>query len=155
MELPFNPLDRGLNVAVMHIAGRYNPCGFDVSAEAPATFPELKQHVSQCGRLTVWNGNSEDTVFDDAEVNWHFRAWHDAVHLAIGADFSLLGEYRCYQRQWQDIVTLYGESPRTHRWRDILYAEIMGQAMYYHDRGNFPVNQRQFVESFLSGEVRL
>lgn len=151
MEHKPNPLDPGFNVAVLHMASRYHPCGFDVSDDAPDTYEELKAEATERGRITVWSGASDKTVFDDKEVNYAFRAWHDAIHLSRGEDFSFAGEYACYVAHARDLIEVFGDNERTRRWNDILFADIVGQALYREEHGNFPEDQRTFVEEFLRG----
>ncbi len=43
------PLDRGLNAAILAMAGRIFPTGFDVSDDAPDTYPKLKAHLDAGG----------------------------------------------------------------------------------------------------------
>ena len=58
MKSPIDPL---LNVAIVHIASRLLPNGFDVSDEAPDTYEKLKAHL--CAGMIVWSGGSEVTVY--------------------------------------------------------------------------------------------
>lgn len=39
---PSHPLDIHINLAVLHIASRLFPCGFNVSDDAPQTYDDLK-----------------------------------------------------------------------------------------------------------------
>lgn len=130
----------GLNAAILHIASKLFPTGFDVSDNAPETFDDLKEYVRRTGRMAVWSGNSDHTIFEDREVNYAFRAWHDHCHLR-GHDFTPWGEYEALQEQWGDIVKLYGVTPKTLEWYAILEAEVVGQAVYHHYWGRFPANQ--------------
>jgi hypothetical protein len=144
------PLDIHLNVAVLQVASRLFPCGFNVSDDAPQTFESLKQLLDTTGRMTVYAGGSERTIYRDREVNYAFRAWHDWCHWRGGHDFTCAGERAVYEMQCAQLVLLYGDCESTRRWRHILYAEIIGQQAYFDRHGIFPVDQRAFVESFLS-----
>jgi hypothetical protein len=145
-----SPLDIQLNVAVLHIASRLFPCGFNVSDAAPQFYNDLKHLLDATGRMTVYAGASETTIYGDREVNYAFRAWHDWCHWRGAHDFSSDGEHAVYETQCSHLVTLYGENEMTRRWQRILYAEIIGQQAYFDRHGIFPINQRAFVQSFLS-----
>lgn len=144
------PLDRGLNVAILHIASRLFPTGFDVAAEAPETYEALCAHLEKGGRMLVWSGGSDATIYADAEVNHAFRAWHDWCHFTGGHDFSPEGEAAAMRMQQDHLRLLYGDSPEVRRWFAILEAEIVGQAAYYAMWGRFPEDQRAFVEDYLN-----
>ena len=70
MKSPFDPV---LNVAIVHIASRLLPNGFDVSDEAPDTYEKLKAHLCAGKRMIVWSGGSEATVYGHRSVNFSFR----------------------------------------------------------------------------------
>ena len=143
------PLDTDLNVAIMHIATKLFPTGFDVSADAPATFEELKAHLDAGKRMVVFSGGSGATIYADPEVNWCFRAWHDWCHWRGNHPLSLKGEHATCAMQAQHLLTLYGNGPSVRRWIRIIHAEIIGQADFYRDHGHFPVDQYEFVARYL------
>lgn len=144
-----NPLDTGLNVAVVHIASRLFPVGFDVSEQAPSTYEELKQHLDAGRRLIVYAGGSDRTIYGDPEVNWHFRAWHDWAHWRGAHDLTHVGECAATEMQVGHLRVLYGGNPTTRRWAAIIRAEIVGQAEFYRRHQRFPDDQRGFVEAYL------
>lgn len=146
---PNNPLNRQFNVAVTHIAGRLMPLGYDVSSNAPQTFEELKAHFNRTGRICVWDGASEHTIFDDIEVNYAFRAWHDSKHLLFNLPFTEVGEYMACWCQRLDIFAVYGSGQFASKAGKILNAEINGQFKYNAIHGRFPFNQMAFVEDYL------
>lgn len=147
------PVCTAFNAAVLHIAGRFNPLGWDVSDNAPSTLAEQKAYVAAHGRLCVWGGASDNTIFADPEVNLAFRAWHDAAHLALGADFSIRGERRAAYAQIGHVATLYGVGGTMHKVAlNLVQAEVIGQAMYRERHGGFPVDQRAFAARFVAYE---
>jgi len=148
------PLDAGLNAAVLHMAGRLFPTGFDVSEDAPDTFEKLVDHVRRRRRLTVWSGGSADTIFGNPEVNYAFRAWHDWCHLNGRHDFTLAGEMAAVEMQCEHLLTVYGQSSKTREWCRILRAEVIGQALYLERHGDFPERQRDFVSAYLDNQER-
>jgi hypothetical protein len=144
------PLDRGFNVAVLQIAARLFPTGFDAAPDAPEDFDSLREHVARTGRMCVSDGASDATIFADAEVNLAFRAWHDHCHLRIGADFSPEGEAAACAEQARDLRTLYPGHADLPRWLAILHAEVVGQGEHLARHGAFPVDQAAFVRSYLT-----
>lgn len=140
------PLDRAFNRAVHHIVSKLLPNGFDVSDSAPSSLIGLRAHYEATGRICVWSGGSDRTIFADAETNYAFRAWHDYHHLTGEHDFTPDGELSVACAQSQDIYDLYGLH---HRWADILHAEIIGQGEYERANGVFPNDQMAFVRAYL------
>jgi hypothetical protein len=149
MERSFNGLDIQLNAAVHTIARRLFPSGYHVAEDAPDTLDKLCASFD-ARRYVVFSGASDHTIFDDAETNWAFRAWHDWHHWRGKLPFTPEGEAEACRRQQADLVTVYGDSPQTQRWADILDAEINGQLAYgrYHG-GEFPTDQKAFVVAYL------
>lgn len=125
-----------LNNRIIQLAPKY-----EVSAFAPDTFETLNRNV---GKLVVWCGGSDNTIYGDARVNWAFRAWHDSLHLKMQAGFDLEGETRVAYEQARIIGGKYAE---------ILLAEIIGQAEYFKKFGQFPENQVQFIKEYLKGKI--
>jgi len=146
-------LDHGLNVAVLVIARQLLPGGFDVSEDAPETYNALVRQFESGQRYIVYAGGSENTVFGDPEVNYHFRAWHDWCHWKGKHDFSFQGEHATYLMQCEHLVELYGNDETTERWRRILFADVIGQKLYFHRYRCFPENQMEFVKQYLARQA--
>lgn len=143
------PLNTRFNVAVNHIASRLFPCGFDVADSAPGTLDSLLKHYLATGRVMVWGGASEQTIFADSETNFAFRAWHDSKHIFATLPFTLAGETQAFAMQATDITALYdGQTARD--FIAILRAEIIGQFEYKESLGGFPIDQIGFVRLYLS-----
>ena len=140
------PLDRAFNRAVHHIASVLLPSGFDVSDNAPSSLIGLRAHYEATGRICVWSGGSEHTIFADRETNYAFRAWHDWCHLIGNYDFTPDGEHATMMAQQSDLYARYGD---VQRWADILHAEIIGQGEYERANGTFPQDQMAFVKCYL------
>jgi hypothetical protein len=147
--MPLRPFDRGFNAAVLHIASRLFPGGFDVSDDAPQTFDALTTQLRGGGRMVVWSGGSERTIFGDPAVNYAFRAWHDWCHWRGRHPFTPAGERACLRAQRRHLLALYGDGPRTRRWIALLTAEVLGQQRHFDRHGRFPDDQRAFVAAYL------
>ena len=147
----FTGLDKAFNAAVLHIAGKLNPCGWDIVPEryAPSTLGELRMVHAITGRIAVSGANSDRTIFGDPEVNFAFRAWHDWHHLDLGAQFDPKGEARVCAAQQSDIMCLYGYQPL---WDRLLDIEVNGQVRYFAYHNCFPVDQIGFARAQLAGK---
>ena len=145
-------LDIGFNVAVLAIAGRLFPCGFDIAEDAPRTYEQLLMQLNTHKRMIVQSGGYEQTIFGDREVCCAFRAWHDWCHWRGEFDFSLNGDRGACAMQEQHLVSLYGSCEKTDEWRRILRAEILEQRECFIHNTRFPVDQRAFVENYLAAD---
>lgn len=143
------PLDIQFNAAVMTIANRLFPGGWDVGPDAPDTLESLTAHIAKTGRMKVFDGGSQRTIFGCPEHNWAFRAWHDWHHWKAQLPFTPEGEHKVCNLQIMDLIKVYGACEITERWSHILRAEVDGQIRYHEKHGTFPDNQRGFVEAYL------
>jgi len=148
-------LDIHFNAAVLTIASRLFPCGFNVSENAPQSYEELIAILDAGHPMVVFSGGSETSIYGDREVNYTFRAWHDWCHWRGRYDFSFEGEAAVCTMQGDHLHTLYGSSLRTRWWKRILHAEIIGQREFFDANGIFPEDQRAFVERYLAGQILL
>ncbi len=142
-------LDHGLNVAVMAMARRLFPGGYDVGENAPDTFEKLKALFESGKRFVVYSGGSANTIFGDPHVNYDFRAWHDWCHWQGDFDFSLRGEYETFRMQCRHLAIVHGDNETTRHWRRILFADIIAQKFYERRIGRFPDHQMHIVRRYL------
>lgn len=110
---------------------------YTVADNAPDTASALFGHI---GELVVWSGASDQTIYGSESVNWAFRAWHDSIHLDYGLGFSVGEEIEIAEIQAGMIGGRLG---------DILYAEVAGQAEYLLQNGEFPKDQKAFINEYL------
>ena len=128
-------LDYELNKKIIALAPK-----FIASEHAPDSFEKLKSNV---GRLVVWSGASENTIYGEAAVNHAFRAWHDSLHLKLNAEFTPAGERLVALEQARIIGS--------EKHGLIMLAEIVGQAEYLAKHGSFPTDQNQFILNYMKG----
>jgi len=83
----------------------------------PETYEELIALLDAGGRMLVYSGASERTIYGDPEVNYAFRAWHDWCHWRGRYDFSYEGERAACAMQGDHLIARYGDSSQTRRWR--------------------------------------
>lgn len=143
------PVDPAFDQPVMTMVKAIMPQGFAVTGNAPSTFEELRQHLDAGHTLEVWSGASEHTIYGSPEVNHAFRAWHDHCHYVGGFPFTLPGEAATALLQIEQLERVLRPSDAAmRRFKVLLLAEVVGQAVYHviHDR--FPDDQRRFVKAF-------
>jgi hypothetical protein len=144
------PLCTHLNAAVLTMVNKLLPCGFDITEDekaAPGTLKELNAHVAKTGRILVWSGASDETIFGSPDINHAFRAWHDWCHWRLQAEMNAVGEYAVYVEQCAHLNTVYPGHPKLGMWMDLLFVEIVEQNAFHERTGHFPANQRAFVDS--------
>jgi hypothetical protein len=152
MESTYRILDIEFNAAVAHLADK-TARGFRVAEVAPQTYEEVIRQIDRHGIIVVWSGASEHTIFGHPGINYAFRAWHDWCHWRGGHDFSPSGEIAVAHMQREQLIALYGDTPRTRRWCKIIEAEIIGQIGYREQHSEFPVNQYAFVVDYLNAHT--
>jgi hypothetical protein len=145
-----SPLDPGFNAAVLAIAKRLWPSGYDVSETAPDTYEKLAAHLDAGKRLVIYSGGSQTTIYGDRDINYAFRSWHDWCHWQGRHNLTQEGEIGSCGIQCRHIVELYGDTPETRRWVAIIQAEIIGQGTYYLYHKRFPDDQRAFIEAYMA-----
>ena len=135
-----NKMFNGLNDAIRAAARRAGTPRFEVRDVAPQTVAEMRQAYSETGRIIVWSGGSDSTIYCDASVNYLFRAWHDWTHLKTGADFTLAGETANCREQ----VRLVGSELAR-----LIEVEVVEQAKFFFRTGDFPKDQVLFTIEML------
>lgn len=103
---------RPVDEASVAMAKKFFPTGFDVSDNAPNTYEDLVKHYHETGRMTVWSGGSDKTIFGDEKSNYAFRAWHDLCHLRGGHNFTPEGERGALAEMVKDVRGAYDHSAR-------------------------------------------
>ncbi len=141
--------DLAFNAAVMTLANKVCPTGYDISEKAPASLDDLNFAIATTRRITVDSRNSDNTIFGCPEHNWAFRAWHDWTHWITQAPFDLDGELAVAHRQCQDLALVFGHGPQTERWQRYIMAEVYGQACYLNRYGEYPTDQVAFDLAYL------
>jgi hypothetical protein len=110
---------------------------------APASLRELRLRMNPSPWMVVpvSGANSDGTVWSNRSGNYRFRAWHDAEHLAIGAEFDVRGELDVAAAS----IARVRDSVSAGAVR-LLSIEVVGQVMYRARQGAFPTDQVAFTE---------
>lgn len=127
-----------LNRAILKLAPK-----FEAKDVAPDSLELLIRNSTST--LAVWSGASDSTIYGYASVNHAMRAWHDSLHIKLNAPFTLQGE---------TLVALEQASLlQSDNLGDIIMAEVVGQAEHFAKYGEFPINQTDFIKSYLKGSL--
>lgn len=137
-------MTRELNQAILELA----PRGYEARAIAPATFAEVMACNAAHGRVIVWEGASDGTIYGDARVNHAFRAWHDGCHVAGLHGFTLEGERATCERQIASLRHRFPRAPKSIL--ALIRAEVIGQAEHFAATGAFPVDQAAFIADYVA-----
>lgn len=153
----FNKLFHDFDAMSRHMASRLCPEGYEARWDAPNSYEALQASRIAAGHLIVARDNSENTIYDDPEGNWAFRAWHDKTHLRVGAGFDRSSELAVFRQQCEDMRNYWpGFIPYSHEhfagMVNIIRCEIVGQFDYNETQGAYPQYQRKFTEAYLLGE---
>jgi hypothetical protein len=73
------------------------------------------------------------------------RAWHDGIHLRLGAGFDLASELRVAQQQAHEMALITGD-----RLADWVYADLYASAYHMALYGVFPDDQLNLVLSVMT-----
>lgn len=149
----FAPLYPRFNDCVLKIVSHLMPKGFDVTEHEHLcnSYEKVAQHYRHTGRILVWTGASDNTIFGYPQHNHAFRAWHDYVHVTYGLPFNEDGERMATKIQQHHVMEFHTGTPCEAKFFcRILDAEINGQIEYFCKHGKFVEDQRAFVQNYLA-----
>lgn len=135
-----NTLTRYINSNILDLSKGLR---YTVKDVAPSTF----QDVSNESSLIVWSGASDATIYQDASVNYAFRALHDAMHIETGLGFDAIHEMELGRIQASKVHALTGSELLA----TIVHLEVSGQAEHYLKTGQFIEDQISFIMKQLKG----
>lgn len=103
----------------------------------------LYNYYIDSNRFIINPNNNDNNIFGDSKINILFRVWHDKIHFENNYKFDLKGELQCYLKH---IVELPKDFELE---KKLLFAEIVGQTLFFEENNRFPDNQREFTIKFL------
>lgn len=115
--------------------------------DAPETLLDLQlawnAYLIDDAPFPVWDGGCERTIYSSPTVNHAFRAWHDMLHVAFGAELNDEGERIVCA---ESIMILARQAGIVLDDLRAIRFEIVGQLDYAarHD-GQFPDDQAAFI----------
>jgi len=112
-----------------------------------STFENHKKIYRKTGKIHIWTGASENTIFGNEKINHYFRAWHDYIHLNYNLGYSITEE---------SIVCNIQKDQLPQNWyfeKELINAEIIGQSHYFYMNNDFVKNQRLFTANYLHNSI--
>jgi len=105
---------------------------------------KFRPELALVRRIPLTTDGCEHTIYSPT-VNLLGRFWHDVIHLNLGLGYSLEEEYQVIRAQIRSLqdAGLSGLA------QEIFWADMYGQACYYHANGEFVTYQDAFVNSCL------
>jgi hypothetical protein len=104
----------------------------------------MEEYYQQTGVLLVSGINNNNPIWVD---NAAFRAWHDVTHICFGFGYDLVGEMQTAEQQIQQAEAIQ----MGNYFLRMLRADTIGQQLFHHMKGIFPVNQTSFNEEYIRG----
>lgn len=128
---------------------RLAPAHYATWKGAPDSFAKLLtayEKARRCGApLPVYAGDCELSIYGSPEVNHAFRAWHDSMHVELGAEFDDVGEHTIAVKGYHRLIA-EGVSRED---ASAVFADVWGQYEYEQRHGVFPHDQAAFVAAYL------
>lgn len=146
-------LDRVTTGAADAVARAMREAGtpaYDIMDEAPRTDVEVIRHYRETGRLAVWAGASDGTIYGPREANWMYRAWHDWCHVSSGVCNRMHGPLGCFEPAAEQDVTAFQIRTLGTDFAEVVKADTAGQTAYYGLHGGYVDHQGGFVLDLLN-----
>lgn len=130
-----------LDAFILSVAPPHYP-----TADAPNESAELlawaKTHTIGRDPVPVWDGASDDSIYGSPEVNFAYRAWHDATHIKLDLDFTPDAEKQValnhVREAWEAGLSVDA--------CNLLWIDSQGQNEYFAVHQDFVQNQRLFAK---------
>jgi len=107
------------------------------------TLAKHRETYLRTGKIYIWTGASDRTIFVEPRINHYFRAWHDYIHITENLGYDFIGESAVCSIQMAQLPFDWGYE------RALVQSEIVGQALYYMKYNEFIDDQRGFTLQYL------
>lgn len=127
---------------------RHTGISYDVvtAGQCPENGKQIKAVFEQCRKackpFPVYDGGSENTIYDSPAANHAFRFWHDYLHYAHNLTIKAADELKAAELHREGVAAVFGADSLEAR---IMFADVAGQVLYYANTGKFVDNQRGFI----------
>lgn len=130
---------------------RLMPQGYDMTSLGNTcdTLDKITQYYMTNKRLLIWNGASDNTIFNNPQSNLDFRAWHDFIHITENLAFTPEGEKAVCRIQQLQVIKYYSDMLKPEQIKEIiliLEAEINEQVNHFEKTGEFIQDQKAFTD---------
>lgn len=124
--------------AQLHIeCKKLNLPQYEIRDLAPETLKDVVSTFKNTGKLVIWSGASENTIWGDSHSNYLFRAWHDYIHILTLGEFNSQGEKLVALKQMSQVGTIFAR---------FIEIEVIEQLNHFEKNGAFPTNQLEFFK---------
>lgn len=106
--------------------------------------PDTEKSLFNSTGLVIWSGASDNTIYQDASVNWAFRALHDHLHLDTRLDFSVDAEI--------ELGRIQASKYNSRLLQELVFCEVAGQALYFKETGMFIADQVKFTLDWMKAK---
>ncbi|PTT72590.1 MULTISPECIES: hypothetical protein [unclassified Chryseobacterium] len=113
------------------------------SNDIKGTLQRYIEHFKATGKIKIWTGSSENTIFGSERINHFYRAWHDHTHIIFGSGFTLAGETITAEIQCSMLPIEWFFEKR------LIMADIVAQNLHYIFHKNYVKDQRKFIVDYL------
>jgi hypothetical protein len=134
----YTPLSESLNNQILSLAPPHIGCEDAPNSYKALTLPSA--YDSQ-GRLRVYNGGSERTIYGSNRVNLAFRAWHDSLHLQYGLTFQPDDEI--------ELASIHASMIKGDYEKRLIMADVKAQVLHWQKFNAYVEDQRGFVVDYL------
>jgi len=125
------------------------------NGESCDTLEKITSYYDRTGKLLVWRGESDTTIFSLPDFNYLFRAWHDYHHITKQLPFDTEGESMVATYQAQDIHALALPAHVKHFCIALIDCEVNGQIEHYNQTGEFLSNQKAFACDYMQAKYNI
>lgn len=145
-----------LEQCILDLAPNHYAC-----ENAPNDYKSLMNwyNNNNSGVLPVFNGSSDKTIYSSDRVNFAFRAWHDAIHIAFKLDFSYADELEVAKHHVDELLCWcigHGiDGNLAYDAAELVYADVVGQVEYYYHHKKYVDNQLDFVVDYIVNDFNL
>ena len=123
---------------------------YDVMTVGPQTDVDMVRHYQDTGRLAIWSGASDNTIYGCCQANWMYRAWHDWCHIISGVCNRMHGPLGCFEPSAEQDVTSFQLAPLGTAFAEVVKCDTAGQTSYYGLYEKFVPRQDEFVLHLLN-----
>lgn len=121
---------------------------------APHTFATLRAAYAETTArglpLPVYSGGCDRTIYSSPAINHAARAWHDATHVQLAAEFTPEGELRVAIHTARRVL----ECGLSYRDAALVFADVWGQVCYAAAHGgDFPADQAAFIGAWMADKA--
>lgn len=131
----------GLADALRRAAKDAGTPSIEARDHAPNNAHDMLRAYYETGRIIVWSGGSDRTIWGPDKLNWLFRGWHDWEHILHGA----CRHADCFLPSYEREIADFQSRRIPDALGKLVRIEIADQATHYERTGSFVEDQIAFT----------